>query len=294
MTGLWADLWIVAPGVRPLQVALGVLGAVALAWLLRVCRPSLGESDRRHLRWLLVGALLALVPSAATFPADRLLLASALGYCPAIAVVLHTAWKTRPRRWLAVAGVALALAHLVLAPLSGVLYQVGVGTGAREARRLAREAPIPDSDRQHAIVLWAPDYIVGLYLPLVRQNLERSRPASWRLLSLAPFDHRFTRTSANTLEAEILDGSMMGSLFEKLYRDSPLVEGDVLDRGLLRVEILEADARGPTRLAFRFDRPLDDESLVLLAWTAGDLRRVPTPSVGESVLIPHTLGPAGF
>jgi hypothetical protein len=297
ITGFWADLWVVAPGIRPVQITLGICAALTLGWLLRICWPALGETERRHMRWLLVGSSCALLPIAATFPSDRLLLASAIGFCPAIALVLHAAWagwKARSRRWLAAAGLVLALMHLVLAPLSGVVYQVGLALGAHETRRLATGAPIPESAEQHAVLLWAPDHIVGLYVPLVRQHLGRTMPASWRILSLAPFDHRFTRTADDTLQLEIVDGSMMGGLFEKLYRTAPLKTGDVLDRGLIRVEIVESDAQGPVRVDFRFDRTLDHESLVFLAWLDGELRRVSPPLEGDAVRIPRTLGPAGF
>ena len=67
-----------------------------------------------------------------------------------------------------------------------------------------------------------------------------------------------------------------------------------LDRGLIKAEILTADEDGPTQVRFTFDRDLDDSSLCLAVWRDDTLLRIAPPAIGESVMIPRVLGPAGF
>jgi hypothetical protein len=50
--------------------------------------------------------------------------------------------------------------------------------------------------------------------------------------------------------------------------------------------VLAVDDIGPTRVEFRFDRPLDDPSLRFLGWLDGGLRRISMPEVGGSVDLP--------
>jgi hypothetical protein len=89
---------------------------------------------------------------------------------------------------------------------------------------------------------------------------------------------------------------MLRSTFEELYRDSQhsLLPGTTVDRGLIRAEILAGTSGGPTRVAFHFDRDLDDPSLSFLIWQDGELRPAVLPAIGEEKLIERTLGPVGF
>ena len=91
-------------------------------------------------------------------------------------------------------------------------------------------------------------------------------------------------------------GVMLRSVFEELYRnpENQLAPGTIVDRGLLRAEILAANDRGPTRVAFHFDRDLSDPMLCFLVWQDGELRSADLPAVGEEVFLRRTLGPGGF
>lgn len=59
-------------------------------------------------------------------------------------------------------------------------------------------------------------------------------------------------------------------------------------------KILAANDRGPTLVAFHFDRDLTDPSLYFLVWEDGELRVADLPAVGEEVFLRRTLGPGGF
>jgi hypothetical protein len=298
IAGFSADLWIVEPAIRPIQVVVGIAMAVALAWVLRRRWVSLDQRTRRTLSWLLAGTALSLLPAVATFPSDRMLLVPGLGLAGILAVVMVEAWCHLPRRrWFVAVGVLLVCIHLMLAPVYGVLVQLMIGEQARVSLDLAASTVLEDTRGREVVVIFAPDYVVGLYLPGIIAFREGEYPTGWRTLSIAPYDHVLRRPEERTLELEVgAGGVMLRSVFGMLYRSAqrPLRPGDVLDRGLIRAEILAANAAGPTRVAFRFDRDLTDPSLVLLTWRDGELQEALLPDVGQELVIERTLGPVGF
>ncbi len=101
-------------------------------------------------------------------------------------------------------------------------------------------------------------------------------PEAWWALSWERCDHRVTITAADTFELELVDGEMSGR---------HLAQGQVIEMDGLRATVLELGEESPHRVEFRFDRPLDDPSLVFLAWREGALRRVELPAVEESLLL---------
>ncbi len=295
-----ADLWFYGGEIRTVQVIVGAL-AVCLFLLLFHGLPA---GERRPLRWLVAGAILSLLPAAATFPSDRMLLVASPGLGAAVAAILvhaRRAWRERGPRWRrAVAGGAfLALVHLFLSPVQLLAFQGTLIVQRRAAEAAALEAeldPGAPAGSQDVVVLAAPDHLAGIYLPAVRWLQGALAPRSWRVLSLARCDHVCTRRDERTLELATRGGRMMDTPFDLLYRSSrlPFRRGDIVEAGLFRVEVLETDGVGPTRVSFRFDRPLEDPSIVFLSWREGRLCRTSMPAVGGTLDIPWTIGPAGM
>jgi hypothetical protein len=299
IVGFSADLWFVAPAARPVQVVVGLAAVLVLLGALRAGWAELAGATRRALRWLLPGSLLSLLPIVATFPSDRMLLVPGIGLAAALAAVLIAAFDSllvrRHRLLVAVAG-ALAFVHLLLAPVLAIYIQNLLITQSRDSLELAASPVVRDSGGLETVLVFAPDHVVALYMPLLIDHVGGPAPRSWRPLSIARCDHRLSRTGERTLELETVDGAMMRGVFETLYRspEKPLSPGTVIDRGLFRVEILAEGADGPTRVAFHFDRDLDDPTLRFLMWRDGDLRIATLPELGETVDIERSLGPAGF
>ena len=297
--GFSADLWFAAPAARPLQVVVGLVAVVVLLCVLRVGWADMDGATRRALRWLLPGSLLSLLPIVATFPSDRMLLVPGIGLAAALAAVLIAAFESlrvrRHRLLVAVAGV-LSFVHLLLAPVLAMYIQNLLITQSRDSLELAASPVVRDSGGLETVLVFAPDHVVALYMPLLIDHVSGPAPRSWRPLSIAPCDHRLSRTGERTLELETVDGVMMSSVFEELYRSpkKPLSSGTVIDRGLFRAEVLEEAAQGPTRIAFHFDRDLGDPTLRFLIWLDGELRTAALPPLGEKVTIERSLGPAGF
>lgn len=293
-----ADLWIMAPRLRSVQVGVGFAAVSILVALFIWSWRFLDQQTRRGIRWLVPGSALAMVPFVSTYPSDRLFLAPALGLCAVIAAVIHSAWlgrRERDRRLLAAAGAVLFAVHLVIVPLFGLAAQAAVLYQARAWDALARTVDVGTSE-EDLVIITAPDHVVAVYLPLIVHHLGRPLSRGWRVLSLAPFDHRVTRIDSNTLDLEVVGGAMMGTVFELLYRSESdrLLPGMALDRGVLKAEILAGNEDGPTLVRFIFDRDLDDSSLRLAVWRNGTLARIAPPAIGETLTIPKTPGPAGF
>ena len=187
-------------------------------------------------------------------------------------------------------------ASLLMAPLLTIYIQTILIKHGRQSIELAAAPSVVDAAGKETILIFAPDHVVSLYLPLIIDHLEGSAARSWPL-SIAPYDHWLRRTGPRTLELEVAEGGvMLRSVFEELYRDpdKQLAPGTIVDRGLLRAEILAANDHGPTRIAFHFDRDLSDPVLNFLVWQEGELRSADFPAIGEEVFLRRTLGPGGF
>jgi len=300
IAGFSADFWYAVPSLRTALVVVGCLATLGLLGVLRACWSQLDDTTRRGLRWLLAGSGLSLIPVAAVFPSDRMLLVPGIGLMAALATVLVQAirsWRSH-RRWLLIGvGGFLAAVHLLLAPLFTLGIQALLIKQGRQSLELATSPIVVDAGGKDTILIFAPDHIVSLYLPRIIDHLKGPAPKSWRPLSIAPHDHWLRRTGTRTLELEVVEGGvMLRSIFEELYRDpeNRLTPGTILDRGLLQAEILAANDRGPTRVAFQFDRDLTDPSLNFLVWQDGELRKADLPNVGEELFLRRTLGPGGF
>lgn len=297
IVGFQADAWLFGPSWRLAQTVLGCLAVAIVALMFRACARRIDRQTLRALTWLVGGAAIALIPSLATFPSDRLLLASAPGFAALIGTTLVLGFRSLRRRGskgLAAGALALAVVHLLLAPSVILLTQALLAVQSRTVLALARSDTFSELRGKQFVLPAAPDYVLGAYLPLVIDHVAPRELEGWRVLSLASADHRITRMDSRTLEIEVLGGTMMQTLFERLYRSEPLPEGAILDRGLMTVEVLDATEGSPTRVSFRFDRELEHESLVFLRWTGSSVERMEPPAITGTRHLQRFPGPAGF
>lgn len=297
-----SELSVFVPKFDRISAALGVFASLLFAaWFRRVAR-ALDTELNRTLVWLVVGAVLALLPGAASMPGDRVLFQPNLAFAPAFSVLLlytGAAAKTLISTILARMAVALfGLIHLVLAPLSFAFGAWQMATTSHAAMAAAAKAELPPRPGLRAIGLGLADPLVGMYLS---QSLKIARPPDRRpstvhVLSFAAHDHLIRRTDDRTIEITVLGGALLEGPLEFLFRpeSAPLRAGDRLPLGNWTVQILEEAAGRPTRLTVAFDRSLDDPSLAFLIWRDGGLRALVAPSVGEGVLVKHELGPTGI
>ncbi len=285
VAGGGADLWLLRPDLRPVLAAAGTLASLGLAGLLRVAWRETPAMERRGIRWLGVAAVASAVPFAGTPISSRCLLVPFVGGAALVAVVIAqwwTAWRRLPgfqHRLLGAAAVGLAVLHLGLAPLGRLGLPVLLERGmADRAAAAVRDAELDPADlaEQTAVVLVAPDLVIGFHGLFHRRLYRLPVPAAWRVLSWAPARHRFVRTDRDTLEMEIGGGGI---------ESTRLGPGAVIAVAGMEATVLATGDLGPSQVRIRFDRSLDDPTMVFLAWRDGRLRRVRSPAVDESILV---------
>jgi hypothetical protein len=144
-------------------------------------------------------------------------------------------------------------------------------------------------------LLSAPDFFVGMYVPIIRRSFGKPE-VSWRAISFAPVTHHVRRTGPRSLELRVEARHLLVPTFAMLFRtpEAPLEPGMRVKAGALEVEILETRDGGPSRVALRFDRELEDPSLAFLFWREGALVEAAPPAMGEELRIPWTPGPSGM
>lgn len=267
--------------------ALGALALAIVGFALRAVWACLAPDEREGVAWLALGSLLALPPYLSPFTSSRLLLVSSVGGAAVIAVIIREAW--RQRRFTSLGRILVAL-HLLLAPLVWLALSPGFAWLNERVEKVVGEAELDDTriSGQQCMLVSPADPVLGIYTPAMRAEKGRPEPAAWRPLSFAPYDHAVTRTAADAFELEVLDGGeMLGTLPESIARGAGnrLTAGTKLRFSEFDVTVLETGEYGPTRIAFRFRRPLEDPRYVWLAWREGRLQRFTMPSIGERVVL---------
>jgi hypothetical protein len=283
------------PDLQPAFALWGASMTVLAAILLFSVRRRLEPSDRVALRWLVPGALVALLPGAAGVIGGRAILPSLLASSLLVAVLIRRGLEAARDRivprigrmglWVAV--VALLFAHLVYAPL---LIRVGFSLLIRhvglETERIA--ATMPESCGPRFVLLAAADPVVSTYAPAAM--VPEYEILTFRTISLAPNDHRIENVTETGFDLRVV-GARRSNFWEWVHRDRPLRAGEVIDLPDIRLEILDTGPNGPTGYRVDLRRALDDPELCLLEWRNGALRRLPPPSPGQTVELDHELGP---
>lgn len=269
-----------------------VLGALVPGMLRR-----LSPDEGRYLRFLLVGNGLSIVPLLGTVPSPRLLVVPAVGGTVLLALLIRdgarqvrdatATFSTWPR---ALVTAGLALAHLLFAPAATFWGGVAWTNVQQLVRSLYLRGEIDDRRvaRQDLVLLNSFEPMTLIYPPWVRHHAGRPLPRRWRALTTTPAGERLLRTSANTIELTAVNGVLLDLATTDLLRsaDAPLHKGDHFEVTGLTVDVLEMAQWGPTKVRFRFDKNLDDPSLVFLQMSSNGLRRFRVPGIGRTAKVP--------
>jgi len=290
--GPWSDFWLG----YPLPVARGVYGLAGIVlvvfawWVTPVVRAS------PVARMWALGAVLACVPIAGTFPADRLLAFVGLGAMGLVAMTLHGTFATSDRQAAPVRRGAIAkllalgtvIVHLVAAPPLLAVRSRSMVTVEESLALFDRAVPEDPSvvDRTVVVVL-APNEGLVSYFPVIRAVTRRPAPARIRLLASATSATLVERTGARTLVVTPESG-LLSTTAERMLRSKtlPFAAGDrVSIPGMTaHVEAITSDGR-PQRVRFDFDVDLDDPSLLWLRWDVlGFVPWIPPPVGGSETL----------
>jgi hypothetical protein len=295
-------------------IAVGVAAAVVVAlWLPRALR-RLPPEEAARVRWLGVGAAGALLAASPGALGDRLVFAAGLGGSVVVAALLHDAWqlfRSRRARVLgAVALVSLGLPNLVLAAVALPGKTIFFTRMFEGYRRTARDAEIAASVPARVVLVALDDLFAFELLP-ERAFAQGRTPDELRpifrgeggalagpdrfgelggaILSMAATSHRLRRTAPDTLELSTPEGTLLDGVWPSVWRSRslPFARGSVVRTSYMTVTILDDRDGRPTRASFQFTKPLDDPSLVFLAYRDGGLRRLALPPVGTELDLPR-------
>lgn len=246
--------------IPPLVLVVG-LGALALR-------------DMPEARFWALGALLSIPPVASTAPAARLLTFVGLGGAALVAMLVERVlWRdARGPRWLAWALLAVH-AGLAAVLLPAQAWEARI-LGARLVDPCEQTLPDGPGVRETTVVFVNSNDLCAANL-LYRRNVDgRPRPAAVRLLASALYDVDVRRLDAHTLQIDVPTG-MQSTPADRLHRlDVAMPVGQIVAVPGMTVEITSwNDDDRVDQFRVRFDRPLDDPSLLWMG--SVDLRSVP-------------------
>jgi hypothetical protein len=292
------------PELGPVPISAIVVLLLAFLLLLRPALRSLPEAERRPLPWLLLGALLAVIPGLGGPITDRLILPSSIGASVLIVAVARYGWRVLRgqvpapplKRWVVPVACALTtLPHLVLAPIATPLIFREFRRQGEASLQVLRTADIPPAAQDVAmLVASSTNLMLNQWAGFIREYETGRASRHWWVLTFRERDDQLlTRTRADGFELALADNVLPELGQEAGFRDFrrfPLKAGDEVSMDRMRVRVLEASHGIPTRFEVTFDRSLEDPTLAFVAVDGkGGLRRVELPPVGQTLLLPAVL-----
>ena len=282
-----SDLAFLAPPAhRPLLVSIAVVTVGLVSWLLL---PYVKRE--RSCRFWAVGMLLSLLPLAATFPSDRLLVFVGLGACALLArpfddfVRQGSEGTLRAGGRSVLVGCFLAL-HLVAAPLllparAGQMEIFAVAHD-RAAEGIPSDAAIRG---RTVVVVAAPTVLFANYVQAERELLGIPRPAHLYLLSSASSPIHVERAGDTGLLVRPERGFLYTPL-EQHYRKRPLGEGERVTLSEMTAEVVATNDDGKPS-AVRFTLGSGERAPLFVTWRDGRFVPMALPAAGEVVTLPE-------
>jgi hypothetical protein len=279
-----------------------LLGFVALGVGLRLCWRALSPTERWHVRWLLLGALLSLVPVVGSFPSTRLTLAAFLGVAPALALLLRQIARQlydAPRiglpRFLGYYALGLSLTWLqLIAPLEDNIRAQVDDFATTTEWVLGADLDVERVAQQRVFLLGGSEFTTTFFFAYIWSQHGRPLPLSYHPITTAPFAESVQRVADDVLVVRALGGGFLGSGQESMFHASYQLwrEGQSVQLDGMRVQAEQVDKGLPLCLRLTFDRSLDDPSYVFLASTPHGIERFELPAVGHSQLVPRAAYPS--
>lgn len=250
---------------------------------------------RSSSRFFAAGMLISLVPLVAAFPSDRMLLFVGVGAFGLMAEWIVAVFVGPSRTWPRLAGRILAVGGVALLLLRGGLSPVFLAAKVAQPMGPADTMdgfmalmPLEEGDTERDFVVVNPPLVLFHTLSVgVREVRGLGNPKSLRMLAPGWSAVEVRREDDRTLVIRVEDG-FEDRILARLFRSRryPLRVGDTVELEGLVVEALDTAPDGAvTQARFRFDVPLEDDTLRLYQWTDGAMRPFELPGVGEEVTL---------
>jgi hypothetical protein len=288
----WSDFASFYPVIGAVVVMLAIAIATLTAITLACARLLRRDATAR---FFATGMVLAAVPVASTFPADRLLTFTSIGAMGLLSMLISATFHQRDmigdgrvrRLAITVLVLILVLVHIVLAPPFLVLRSRSMVAVARVLDRA--DASVPTDPGRTVIIVTTPsDALVG-YIPITRRSRSLPSPAHMYWLSTATTAVTFERVDERTLRVTPAQGFLRHRI-DQMTRSPRARRFAVGDRvpltGLtIEVETITGDGR-PSSVLARFATPLEDASLTWLRWEGHAYVSYRPPPIGARETLP--------
>lgn len=273
-----------APELTGLIVPLDALGVALLIWLLVPLWKQSAE-----VRFWATSTLLATLLVCGAPTSDRLLTGTGVGGSALVAAVviamLDRVELLRPRFRVFVAGL-LGVINLIVGPLllpytTSLIFTYGTYIENVDAQ-------LPELSGKTLVLLTVPSDDYGLYLPFNRVTKGRTLPEHFRWLATSDNDLQLTRLDPHSLKIRPGRGFLPpGSYWLLRSPDYQSQVGDTVELSGASIRITEVTEDGrPGEVIVRFDRPLEDASLVWMRWgERGGFVPYKPPALGQTSAI---------
>lgn len=313
----WRDrilsLWLIPPGVwmrlpswHFFQLLLGAAAFAALGLALYFCRAGLTPEERRNVRFLLLGAVGALVPVVGSFPSSRLTIAAFMGVSPVFALLMRevarklaalTAVPTASfaGKLLGYTAIVAAVIHFqIYSPLQADIQARVDHYATAEAWALAAPLDARTVAGKRLFLLSASEFTTTFFFAYIWSHAGMPLPRSYAPISVCPCAHQIIRTADNELELRALGAPYLASGEENMFQspDRLWAEGETVELEELSVHAEKVVDGHPLRLRLTFERSLDDPTYIFMASLPIGLARWFPPPVGEQVLLQRSADPS--
>jgi hypothetical protein len=283
----------------PLGYLAAVPVMVAIVWL----HKSPGKLGEHAIEWLVVGALVSLLPVGAVIAAGRMTPAPALGFN---ALAAFLVWRSTltvlgafgPMRRIQAALIAVSVSGLALfiparRSYHGAHYMNGM---TNHERRWVEQADfgVKSLAGRHVFVLAARDLGTQTAIPYILHAAGKPMPASARLLSPRGDETQLlTRVSVSSFELTYPQRSSSPVFAGSVYRsDTDVLRlGDKFVGPNFEISVLEIRLGEPTRVRFDFTASIDSDSFVFMVAGRSALSRLMMPPISEQIVIAPAGGP---
>ncbi|MFC1654937.1 hypothetical protein ACFL2F_03935 [Myxococcota bacterium] len=261
----------------PLLVAWGLGIVVVLLFVPLLRRNPL-------VRFMALCALLSMLPRAAAFAHNRLLLLPTIGTAWMLAAYVTGARRDQPASFLVLWSrrivVVLILGfHGLVAPTQALFDTNGYRKQAKKELAAALEAEMPgpeQSDDARVLLLAGP--ASGVYMAGLRWIAGLPYPEAVWMVAAGKGAYRFTRTGPASFSIKLLSGDFLGGIGARnCVEEFSFSRGQRFRQGAMQVVINDVEGGRIREIEVTIDRPLDQPEVWLVVWDGKRFirRRVP-------------------
>lgn len=298
------EVWVRLPDWHFFQLLLGAAALLALGLAFLFVRAGLTSEEQRNIRFLMLGAIGALVPVVGSFPSSRLTIGAFMGIAPVFALVMReitrrmqvfrfASWRSGPKL-LGYAAIVLAIVHFQLySPLQANIQAQVDHYATSTAWVQSAEIDARKVSEQRIFLIAGSEFTTTFFFSYIWSQAGMPLPRSYYPITASPCANQITRTADNELLFRGMGALYLASGEENMFQSPGRAwsenEAVLLDGMTVRTEhVIEGR---PSQLRVTFEKSLEDAGYLFLTVLPGGVVRWRPPSLGEQVMLPRASEP---